>query len=322
MSLEFDPIYLIYIFVAAAAVLFVEGIYLLCFSGVSYRQNVNRRLKLLKDEPNRENILVQLRRERGLTGGGDYSIGFEAFNKLLLQSGLTMGVSKLLMVIALGALVAFGATYVIRNDIVQALVAGVFCATILPFLVLRFLRGRRRKAFGAQFPDALDMIVRSLRAGHPVPIAIGLVAREMKDPIGSEFGIVADEITYGADLESALRNLYFRIGQDDLPLFVTAVGIQSSTGGNLGEILANLSKVIRERFKMRRKVRALASEGRASAIILSSLPLLLMLIIHVVAPDFYGAVWNEDLTKKVLMAAGSWMLFGNFIMYRMVNFRI
>jgi tight adherence protein B len=322
MSFEFDPIYLIYICVAAAAVLLVEGIYLLCFSGVSYRQNVNRRLKLLKDEPNRENILVQLRRERGLTGGGDYSIGFEAFNKLLLQSGLMMGVSKLLMVIALGALVAFGATYVLRNDIVQALVAGVFCGTILPLLVLHVMRGRRRKAFGAQFPDALDMIVRSLRAGHPVPIAIGLVAREMKDPIGSEFGIVADEITYGSDLESALRNLYFRIGQDDLPLFVTAVGIQASTGGNLGEILANLSKVIRERFKMRRKVRALASEGRASAIILSSLPLLLMVIIHVVAPDFYGAIWNEDMTRKVLMGAGSWMLFGNFIMYRMVNFRI
>jgi tight adherence protein B len=226
------------------------------------------------------------------------------------------------MVIALGALIAFGATYVIRNDIVQALVAGVFCSTILPLLVLHVMRGRRRKAFGAQFPDALDMIVRSLRAGHPVPIAIGLVAREMKDPIGSEFGIVADEITYGSDLETALRNLYFRIGQDDLPLFVTAVGIQTSTGGNLGEILDNLSKVIRERFKMRRKVRALASEGRASAMILSSLPLLLMLIIHVVAPDFYGAVWNEDLTRKVLMAAGSWMLFGNFIMYRMVNFRI
>src|SRR5499427_6475570 len=307
MPFEFDPIYLVYGFVAAAAGLFVEGIYLLCFSGVSYRQNVNRRLKLLKDEPNRENILVQLRRERGLTGGGDYSIGFEAFNKLLLQSGLTIGASKLLTVIALGAVVAFGATHVIRNDIVQALMAGVFSCTLLPLLVLHVMRSRRRKAFGAQFPDALDMIVRSLRAGHPVPIAIGLVAREMKDPIGSEFGIVADEITYGADLESALRNLYFRIGQDDLPLFVTAVGIQASTGGNLGEILDNLSKVIRERFKMRRKVRALASEGRASAMILSSLPLLLMLIIHVVAPDFYGAVWNEDLTKKVLMAAGGWM---------------
>ena len=121
----------------------------------------------------------------------------------------------------------------------------LFGGILLPYLVLRFLRTRRQKAFGAQFPDALDMIVRSLRAGHPTPIALTMVAREMRDPIGSEFGIVVDEITYGADLETALRNLYFRVGQDDLPLFVTAVAIQGSTGGNLGEILENLSGVIR-----------------------------------------------------------------------------
>ncbi len=139
-------------------------------------------------------------------------------------------------------------------------------ATALPYLVLRMLRSRRQKKFGAQFPDALDIIVRSLRAGHPVPIAITMVGREMADPIGSEFGIVSDEITYGADLEAAMRNLYARIGSDDLPLFVTAVAIQGSTGGNLGEILEGLSGVIRQRFKMRRKIRALAAEARASAI--------------------------------------------------------
>src|SRR5262245_26604102 len=164
MSFEFDPIYLVYGFVAAAAALFVEGIYLLCFSGVSYRQNVNRRLKLLKDEPNRENILIQLRRERGLTTSGDYSIGFETFNKLLLQSGLTVGMSKLLMFVAFGAVVAFGATLAIRDDLMQAALVGAFCGTILPLLVLHVLRSRRRKAFGAKFPDALDMTVRSLRA--------------------------------------------------------------------------------------------------------------------------------------------------------------
>ena len=108
-------------------------------------------------------------------------------------------------------------------------------------MTLKFLRGRRQKRFSAQFPDAIDIIMRSLRAGHPVPIAISMVAREMPDPVGSEFGIVTDEITYGADLETALRNLYFRVGSDDLPLFVTAVAIQGSTGGNLGEILENLS---------------------------------------------------------------------------------
>ena len=135
------------------------------------------------------------------------------------------------------------------------------------------MRKRATKAFGAQLPEAIDVMVRSLRAGHPVPVAIAMVAREMPDPIGSEFGIVADEMTYGTDLETAMRNLYFRVGQEDLPLFVTAVAIQGSTGGNLGEILENLSRVIRQRFKMRRKIRALAAEGQILALILSSLPI-------------------------------------------------
>ena len=164
--------------------------------------------------------------------------------------------------------------------------------------------------------------MRSLRAGHPVPVAINMVTREMADPVGTEFGIVNDEVTYGADLETAMRNLYFRIGQDDLPLFVTAVAIQTSTGGNLGEILENLSAVIRQRFKMRRKIRALASEGRASAMILSSLPILMFLVIQIITPQFYASVWNEDLTKICLAAAGGWMLIGSIIMFRMVNFRI
>jgi tight adherence protein B len=220
------------------------------------------------------------------------------------------------------ALFTFGLVMGTRGDLLQASGAALFCCTLLPLLVLKFKRSRRQKKFGAQFADALDIIVRSLRAGHPVPISINMVAREMADPIGSEFGIVGDEITYGADLETGMRNLYFRIGQDDLPLFVTAVAIQSSTGGNLGEILENLSAVIRQRFKMRRKIRALASEGRASAMILSSLPILMFLVIQIITPDFYASVWHEDLTKICLAGAAAWMAIGNLIMFRMVNFRI
>ena len=322
MSFDFDPIYLVYLFVALAAGLFIEGVYLLLYSGASYRKNVNRRLKLLKDQTDRESILVELRRERGLTSSGDYRLGMVALNRLILQSGLTLGLGKLVMFIGIGAGIAFVGGLIFRGKLFDALLIAAFSATVLPYLVLRILRARRQKRFSAQFPDGLDMIVRSLRAGHPVPIAITMVAREMSDPIGSEFGIVADEITYGSDLESALRNLYFRIGQDDLPLFVTAVAIQGSTGGNLSEILENLSKVIRERFKMRRKIRALAAEGRASALILSSLPIMMFLIIQVVAPDFYASVWHEDITKTALMIAGGWMGIGNLIMYRLVNFRI
>ncbi len=119
-----------------------------------------------------------------------------------------------------------------------------------------------------------------------------------------------------------MRNLYCRIGSDDLPLFVTAVAIQGSTGGNLGEILQNLSGVIRQRFKMRRKIRALAAEGRASAMILSALPIGMFIVIQFIAPEFYGAVWHEHLTKVLLGGAGCWMVVGNLIMFKMVNFKI
>jgi tight adherence protein B len=322
MSFDFDPIYLIYILVAVSAALFVEGIYLLFFSGGSYRKNVNRRLKLLKDQPGRENMLVQLRRERGLSNTGGYSIGLESFNRLVMQSGLTLGINKLLIIVACAVVGSFVFGLVARGNLMDALLIALFFGIVLPYFVLRFLRSRRQKRFAAQFPDALDMIVRSLRAGHPTPIALTMVAREMKDPVGSEFGIVVDEITYGADLETALRNLNVRVGQDDLPLFVTAVAIQGSTGGNLGEILQNLSSVIRMRFKMRRKIRALAAEGRASALILSSLPFAIFIIMQVVAPNFYASVWEIPLTKQVLLATGAWMAIGNLIMYRLVNFKI
>jgi tight adherence protein B len=319
---DFDEVYLIYIFAAVSAMLLFEAVYLLLFSKASYRTRVNRRLILMKDKPDRESILVQLRRERGLTGGGDYRLPMIGLNQLVLQSGLTLGFGMLAAIVTGCALLAFAAALVVRGEVLEAVLAAAFAGVVMPFMVLRFLRSRRQKKFGAQFPDSLDIIVRSLRAGHPVPIAISMVAREMADPIGSEFGIVSDEITYGADLESALRNLFFRVGTDDLPLFVTAVAIQGSTGGNLGEILENLSGVIRQRFKMRRKIRALAAEGRASALILSSLPIAMFLIIQVVAPNFYGSVWHQDVTMKALMIAATWMGIGNFIMYRMVNFRI
>jgi tight adherence protein B len=322
MSLNLDPIYLVWLFIAISAGLAFEAVYLLGFSKASYRNTINRRLKISKDRTDRESVLVQLRRERGLTSGGNYRLNLVALNRLILQSGLTIGFTRLLVIFGVVSVLAFAATMIFRGSIVEAGIAALFCATALPFLALRFLRSRRQKRFGAQFPDSLDIIVRSLRAGHPVPVAVNMVGREMGDPIGSEFGIVSDEVTYGADLETAMRNLYCRIGSDDLPLFVTAVAIQGSTGGNLGEILQNLSGVIRQRFKMRRKIRALAAEGRASAMILSALPIGMFLIIQFIAPDFYGAVWHERLTKLLLGGASGWMLIGNLIMFKMVNFKI
>jgi len=319
---EFDQSYFLYLLIGISAAMFAEGAYLLLYNQASYRKNINRRLKVMDDKTDRESVLIQLRRERGLTGGGEYRLPLINLNQLILQSGVTIGLGRLVAFMVVGAIAAFAVIIAYDQSLWRAVLAAAVVGLLLPYLVLRFLRGRRQKKFGAQFPDAIDIIVRSLRAGHPVPVAISMVAREQPDPVGSEFGLVTDEITYGADLESAMRNLYFRVGTDDLPLFVTAVAIQGSTGGNLGEILNNLSAVIRERFKMRRKIRALAAEGRASALILSSLPIALFAIINVMVPDFYASVWTESLTKIALTLAGCWMGIGNLIMFRMVNFRI
>jgi tight adherence protein B len=322
MPFEFDQAYVIYGFAAVSAILFAETAYLLLFKTASYRARINRRLSLLSNQPDRVGILVQLRKERGLDQYGDFRLPVASLNRLILQSGLTVGLPRLVTFSAIAAVVVFAALAILRDNLTEAAVWTLIAAVIAPYVGLRMLRARRQKKFGMQFPDAIDIIVRSLRAGHPVPIAVSMVAREMPDPIGTEFGILADEVTYGADLETAMRNLYFRVGQDDLPLFVTAVAIQGSTGGNLGEILQNLSAVIRQRFKMRRKVRALAAEGRLSALMLSSLPIGVFFVIHFISPEFYGSVWQYDLTKMMLGGAIFWMLLGNLVMYRLVNFRI
>jgi tight adherence protein B len=322
MSFNIDPTYVVYAFAVVAAILFGEGVYLLFFSAASYRNRINRRLALLNETVDRQSILVELRRERGLTTSGDFRLPMLSLNRLIVQSGVSMGLSRIGLLAGIAALISLAGVIVLRNSIVEGVLAALFSGLFMPYFTLRMVRASRQKKFGAQFPDAIDVIVRSLRAGHPVPIAVNMVAREMPDPIGSEFGLVADEVTYGADLETAMRNLYSRVGQDDLPLFVTAVAIQGSTGGNLGEILENLSAVIRQRFKMRRKVRALAAEGRASALILSSLPILMFGVVQLVAPDFYGSVWQFEITKVILGLAICWMLIGNFAMYKLVNFKI
>lgn len=322
MPFDIDQLHLFYFLAAVSAILVAEAAYLFFYNKASYRSQLNRRLRLMKNQPNREQILVQLRRERSLTAAGTYSSAFTSLNRLVLQSGLKLSVGKLAIICAFVFALSFIAVWVIRGNFFQGFIAALFCSTFLPLMVLRTKRSRRHKAFGAQFPDSIDIIVRSLKAGHPVPVAISMVAREMPDPIGSEFGMVSDEVTYGADLETAMRSLYFRVGQDDLPLFVTAVAIQGSTGGNLSEILQNLSAIIRLRFKMRRKVKALAAEGKYSAIILSGLPIAMFAILQSMTPDFYGKVWHVELTKIVLACACAWMLTGNYIMWRLVNFRI
>ena len=321
MPFEIDPLYLFYGFAALAAVLVAEALYLLFHNTQSYRTRVNRRLKVSPKEPDREKVLVQLRRERGLSADGGYALPIAAFNRLVLQSGVKVEPARVALMLSLAAVAAFLGVFVWRGELLEAAAAALVGVTAFPYAVLVWMRRRRQKAFGAQFPEAIDVIVRSLRAGHPTPVAIAMVARELPDPVGTEFGMVADEITYGSDLEGALRSMMARIGHEDLPLFVTSVSIQATTGGNLSQILDNLSKVIRERFKMRRKIRGLAAEGRASAMIMNLTPFAVFGLVNWITPTFYGETWGHPMTPYAFGGALLWMGVGNLIMRRMINFK-
>jgi tight adherence protein B len=164
--------------------------------------------------------------------------------------------------------------------------------------------------------------VRSLRAGHPVSTAITMVAREMRDPIATEFGLVVDEMTYGLNLDDALSNMARRVGLNDLRFLVVAVMIQMQVGGNLAEVLNSLSRVIRERATMRAKIRALSAEGRFSASLLSVLPFILIGVITLVRPTYYAGVSPDPFFWPILWVGFGLMVLGIMVMYRMVNFRV
>ncbi len=307
--------------VVVAVVFVVEAIYLLMAETRSTRDRVNRRVRLSDPDGDRQAVLVRLRKERGISASGEVDASMAALARLVAQAGITIGIPKLVALsvgsgIALSMLVFF-----LRGSVIEAVASLVLGGMLLPLLALRMLRSRRCKRFGNQLPEAIELIVRSLKAGHPVPVAIGLVGREMEDPIGSEFGMVADEVTYGSDLVSALRKMQTRVGQEDLPLFLTAVSIQATSGGNLREILQSLSDVIRQRIKMRRKIRAISAEGRISAYVLTAMPIMLMIAIQFISPDYYGEVWGERLTHVGLICAAGWLVMGNLLMKKMISFR-
>ncbi|WP_245499956.1 type II secretion system F family protein [Mesorhizobium sp. M4B.F.Ca.ET.089.01.1.1] len=282
---------------------------------------INRRLSRLAEEAPAEKTLQGLLRERGLTESGDFIFGMVALNRLYTQSGITGNPLAFgAMFILAGLVLALMLKLLLALSMVAALSVFVLVGFALPLLVLRRARNKRVQKFARQLPDALDMIVRSLRAGHPSSVAIALVAREMPDPLGTEFGIVADEITFGLSLENAVRKLSQRVGYEGLHLLSVSLSIQSKTGGNLTEILANLSSVLRERQKLRMKIRALSSEGRMSAWVISLFPVVMFIILQFAAPAYYGNVWNNPVITPVFVIFGAWALLGDFVMYRMVNF--
>jgi len=319
---QFDSEFLIYGVIFLSALLLAEGIYFLVVDMTRGTvRSPNRRLRMLASGESRESVMLRLRRERALAGDSTRFDPISWFANLVVQSGLGRTPMQILMVMLLvGAVAAMTAMFLTWKPLIA--LAGGIGGLLLPIFVLHVLRALRLKKFSKQLPDAVDIMVRSLRAGHPVPTALGLVSRELADPIGTEFGLAVDEMTYGLDLPSALQNVSRRVGLQDLRFLVVAVMIQMQVGGNLAEVLSALSRVIRDRHKMRAKVIALSAEGRFSAIVLTVLPFFLAFAVNVVNPGYYGKVWNDPVFLPIMGFSVGWMFLGIIVMYKLVNFKV
>lgn len=253
------------------------------------------------------------------------------FERMLMAAQVTIPTGRLMLFILLGPVVLFFAILFIMAvagvpiGIGRLLLLATFCGVIgaaVPLLALQVKANRTRKRMQEQFPVALDVFVRGLRAGHPIAAALDLLTVEMPDPIGSQFGIVVDEVTYGADLRDALQAMADRWELDDMRMFVVSLSVQNETGGNLAEILENLSKVIRERASMMMKVRALSSEGRMTAIMLTGLPIFAFTFLFIFNPAFYMEVADDPAFIPGFMGLMLLYAIGFISMRRMVDLKV
>ncbi|GJE60035.1 type II secretion system F family protein [Methylobacterium trifolii] len=242
-------------------------------------------------------------------------------NRLIVQSGTRLTGATLALVWLGLALVWFILLGVLGNASLR-LAAATAGSGLSLLLWLRLKRGRRMARFGEQLPEVIDVIVRSLRAGHPLPVSLNLVAREMPEPAGPEFALVVDEVSYGRSLTEALGNLHARVGYPELKFLVASVSIAQQTGGNLGEVLSRLSRMLRERFRLMRRVRALSAEGRFSGLALSVLPVALFALINLVSPAYYAEFWRSAAASSVLGVSIGLLTLGNLVIYRLVNLKV
>ncbi len=322
--MSIDPRYIFYTALFIGVLLFIEGIYYLIQDSRGGTQaTVNRRLRMLATGESSAEILRKLRRQSEKTGIQVIAQILPRFDRMITHAGLTIPVTRMLTIMGGLSLVVFVGLLVLKTFAVGlALVIAGAVGVGLPILYLSWRKRKRLKRFGKQLPDALDLIVRSLRAGHPINSAMAMVATEMTDPIGTEFGIVVDEMTYGLDLRAALHSLAKRVPQGDLQFMIVTIEIQQATGGDLSEVLAGLADVIRDRFRIFLKISSVSAEGRFSARLVSALPFLVGGAVMFMNPSYFMDVSADPLFVPLFVAAFVWMMIGNFIMWRMVNFRV
>ena len=312
---------------AVAGVAFVEGIYYTFFDSTGRsRRHVDQRL-LATPRSSAQTEAAELLRRRSYTSSMSPWLArlfttspIRWFNNLVASSGVGGSPDKVMLYMAIGATATITMLLlVVHWQLVWCVVTGVIAGVVLPLWLLVQARRRRLAEITAQLPDALDMLVRSLRAGHPVSTGIGMVAEEMPDPIGREFAMVYDEMSYGLDLRNALEKMADRLQHPVIDYLIVAMRVQYGTGGNLAEILGSLSDVLRERLRLQSKVKALSAESRLSGRILSILPIGVVVLLAFINPHFYDDAWRSTTLATILAGAGVLLFLGIILLRHFAN---
>ena len=310
---------IVFLLVFVVALLLMRALASSALHSYQARAAVHRRLSEARQALSSERTVGAIRGVRGL-GDFDNSV-LRRTNDFLIQTGLKITRVRLALLF-LGAL----AIWLVVAQIAvgpgwKSILVGTAAAVLSLVVYFSAARQRRIARFAALLPDTIDMIVRGLRVGYPLPAALNLVAHEMPEPIGSEFRLTCEEIDFGLDLRSAIENLHSRVGQEDLLFLVMAINVQNQTGGNLAQILSGLARLLRNRSKLALKVKALSADGRMSAMVLSLFPFILIGGINFISPAYFSEVRHHAAAVPALVYAGISLLIGNIVMYRMVNFK-
>ena len=315
---------LIYILIFVAVLVLVEGLYLTVFGkSISLNSRMSRRLALLEKNHNREQVLEQLRKEmsqhmnsRGIPLYSILATKAQKANIAFTPSQLIGIMGGLAVFAYLGLTMGTEASPAIRAGIAVAMgVGGVYT----------WVNNKAKKRMALleeQLPDAVELMVRSLRVGHPFSSAIGIVSKEIPDPLGTEFGMIADEAAYGRDVSESLKAFAERMDSQDLRFLAVAVSIQQQSGGNLAEILEGLAKVIRARFKLFRRVKAITAEAKWSGMFLSAFPIGALIMIQIIQPHYYDDVKETAAFIPAALVVGVFLVINVVFMKIMVNIKV
>jgi tight adherence protein B len=236
------------------------------------------------------------------------------------QAGLSWSKNQFLMISAGLGLFAFAIAFVMSGALLPALFAGFSAGGGLPLWALSFLKKRREKKFLDGFPDAVDVIVRGIKAGLPLADSLKVIAADAQEPIKSEFKTIIETQTIGMPLGEACGKLYERMPLPEANFFGIVISIQQKAGGNLSEALGNLSRVLRDRKKMKAKIQAMSMEAKASASIIGFLPIAVGGLVYLTSPDYIELLWTKDLGRMMMAGCAMWMGIGVFVMKQMINF--